>query len=92
MNTGRVAMPTRTKGERRMTGPHLLFHLLDFSDEASPRLAVVVTQQVDVEVSGLAELLLLLLLGVLQLALCADALGVVHVVRLHHLTDRDGNR
>lgn len=73
-------------------GPHLLLHLLDFSDEASPRLAVVVAQQVDVEVSGLAELLLLLLLGILQLALGADALGVVHVVCLHHLTDRDGNR
>lgn len=68
-------------------GSHLLLHLLDLADEASPRLPVVVAQQVDVEVSGLAELLLLLLLSVLQFALGADALGVVHVVGLHHLPE-----
>lgn len=66
---------------------HLLFHLLNLPDEASPRLPVVVAQQVDIEVSRLAELLLLLLLSVLQLALSADALGVVHVVRFHHLPE-----
>lgn len=66
---------------------HLLLHLLDLPDEASPWLPVVVAQQVDVEVSGLAELLLLLLLSVLQLALGADALGVVHVIGFHHLPE-----
>lgn len=73
-------------------GAHLLFHLFDFPDEASPWLAVVVPQQVDVEVPRLAELLLLLLLGVLQLALRADALAVVHVVCFHHLTSRNGGQ
>lgn len=66
---------------------HLLFHLLDFPDEAASRLAVLVSQEVDVEVSRLAELLLLLLLSILQLALCADTLSVVHVVCLHHLRE-----
>lgn len=68
---------------------HLLLHLLDLPDGAS-RLAVLVAQQVDVQIAGLAELLLLLFLCVFQLTLRTDALSVVHVVGLHHLqTKRD---
>lgn len=84
-----VAALSKTKQPRQLVksppGSHLLLHLLDLADEASARLPVVVAQQVDVEVSGLAELLLLLLLRVLQFALGANALAVVHVVGLHHL-------
>lgn len=63
---------------------HLLFHLLNFPD-ASSWLAVLVAQEVHVEISRLAELLLLLLFSILQFALCTDALSVVHVVCFHHL-------
>lgn len=64
---------------------HLLLHLLNFPDRAASRLAVLMPEEVDVEISRLAELLFFLLLSILQLALCADALSVVHVVCFHHL-------
>lgn len=64
---------------------HLLLHLLDLSDGAAPLGSLFMPQQVDVQVSRLAELLLLLFLSILQLALSADAFCVIHVIRLHHL-------
>lgn len=67
--------------------PHLLFHLLYLPSGAPSRLAVFVAEKIDVEISRFAELLLLLLFSVFQLALGADALSVIHVVRFHHLED-----
>lgn len=46
---------------------------------------MTVPQQAGADVVGLADVLLFLFLGVLQLALSTDALSVVHVVCLHHL-------
>lgn len=66
---------------------HLLLHLLDFPDGAASRLAVFMPEEVDVEISRLAELFLFLLLSVFQLALCTDALSVVHVICFHHLQE-----
>lgn len=64
---------------------YLLLHLLDLPDRAAALGALLMPQEIDVQVAGFAVLLLLLLLGILQLALGTDALRVVHVVRLHHL-------
>lgn len=69
----------------QMACSHLLLHLLDLPDGAAALGTLLMPQEIDVQVSGLAVLFLLLLLGVLQLALGADALCVVHVVGLHHL-------
>lgn len=66
---------------------HLLLHLLNLPDRAAALGSVLVAQEVDVEVSRLAKLLLLLFLSILQLALRADALRVIHVIRLHHLQE-----
>lgn len=66
---------------------YLLLHLLDFPDGAASRLAVFMPEEVDVEISRLAELFLFLLLSVFQLALCTDALSVVHVICFHHLQE-----
>lgn len=66
---------------------YLLLHLLDFPDGAASQLAVLVPEEVHVEISRLAELLLFLLLSVFQLALCTDALSVVHVICFHHLQE-----
>ena len=80
------------------TPAHLLLHLLDFFHAGAPdgflialdagqgvggawRLSVVLS-------TGASHLLLLLLLRLLQLGLGIDAVGVVHVVRLHHLGTR----
>lgn len=61
-----------------------LLHLLDGA--ASLRALIVgVAQQGGADVVGLADVLLLLFLRLLQLALGAQALRVVHMVRLHHL-------
>lgn len=69
----------------KMACSHLLLHFFDLPDGAAALGALLVPQQIDVQVSRLAVLFLLLLLGVLQLALSADALCMVHVVCLHHL-------
>lgn len=77
---------------------HLLLHLLNFFDTGASdgflvtfdagqgvrgarRLSVVLS-------TGASHLLLLLLLRLLQLRLSIDAVGVVHVVCLHHLETR----
>lgn len=62
---------------------YLLFHLLDLLHRAAP-LVFVLHPDAEDWISP-ADLLLLLLLSLLQLALGADALRVVHVVGLHHL-------
>lgn len=64
-----------------------LLHLLDGAPSLRA-LVVAVAQQGGADVVGLADVLLLLFLGLLQLALGAEALRVVHVVRLHHLRRR----
>lgn len=68
-----------------MACSHLLLHLLNLPDRAAALSALLVPQEIDVQVARFAVLFLLLLLCVLQLALGTDALRVVHVVRLHHL-------
>lgn len=62
---------------------HLLFHLLDLLHRAALLVFVLHSDAED----GIdpADLFLLLFLCLLQLALRADALRVVHVVGLHHL-------
>lgn len=63
---------------------YLFLHFFDFLHRAA---SLVLLFQPDVE-DGVArppDLLLLLLLSFFQLALCTDALRVVHVVRFHHL-------
>lgn len=65
---------------------YLFLHLLDLLHRAAPRVLVLHPDAED-RVPP-ADLLLLLLLGLLQLALGADALRVVHVVGLHHLERR----
>lgn len=77
---------------------HLLLHLLDFfHTRASDRFVVALdagqgvggARRLPVVLSaGASHLLLLLLLRLLQLRLGIDAVGVVHVVRLHHLETR----
>lgn len=62
---------------------YLLFHLLDLLHRAAP-LVFVLHSDAEDRISP-ADLLLLLLLSLLQLALGTDALRVVHVVSLHHL-------
>lgn len=69
----------------QMACSHLLLHLLDLPDRAAALGTFLMPQEIDVQVSGPAVLFFLLLLGILQLALCTDALCVVHVVCLHHL-------
>lgn len=67
---------------------NLLLHLLHLLHGAAPlrTLVVAVPQQSGADVVGFADVLLLLPLGLLQLVLSAEALGVVHVVRLHDLS------
>lgn len=61
-----------------------LLHLLDGAPSLRP-LVVAVPQQGGADVVGFADVLLLLFLRLLQLALRAEALRVVHMVGLHHL-------
>lgn len=78
-----------------MPRPHLLLHLLDFFDGASPNVFLF-KLDVGSRVGGarrllvlllhrLPNLLFLLLLRLFQFALGADAVSVVHVVGFHHL-------
>lgn len=64
---------------------YLFLHLLNLLDGAASLWAVVIAQEAGADLIGLANLLLFLFLSLLQLALGADALSVVHVVGLHHL-------
>lgn len=77
--------------DREALVSNLLFHLLDLLHRAASLVFVLHSNAKD-WISP-AYLLLLLLLSLLQLALGADALRVVHVVGLHHLeTNKNVNK
>lgn len=69
------------------TRTDLLLHFLHLLHRAPSLRAfiVTVTQQTGAYVIDLANVLLFLFLGLLQFALRAETLRMVHVVRLHHL-------
>lgn len=67
----------------------LLFHFFHLFDRAAPlwTFIVAITQQTGANVIGLADVLLLLFLCLLQFVFCTQTLRMVHVVRLHHLKE-----
>lgn len=69
---------------------YFFFHFLNFLYRASPLMSLFQSYMKD-RVTGSSNLLFFLFLSLFQLALCTDALCMIHMVCFHHLWKCDPN-
>ena len=72
------------------TFTYFFLHFFNFLHRASPLMSLFQSNMKD-WVTGSANLLLFLFLSLFQLALCTDALCMIHMVCFHHLWKCDPN-